>query len=155
MYHYTNEEKLKTVQLYIKYDKSPAAVRYELGYPTRNCLYRWYQEYIQNGNDFPDGHTNKSKYSEEQRKNAVEYYRTHGKSISGTIRALGYPEKTTLCDWLNEDLADDERKWFCKRNSSIVRCSQEQKAHAIIEYCSGEKTPKQISEEYGISPYTI
>ncbi len=143
------------MQLYIKYDKSPAAVRYELGYPTRNCLYRWYKEYVQNGNDFPNGHTNKSKYSAEQRKNAVEYYRTHGKSISGTIRALGYPGKTTLCDWLNEDLADNERKWFCKRNSSIVRCSQEQKAQAIIEYCSGEKTSKQISEEYGISPYTI
>lgn len=54
MRHYTRDEKLKAVQLYIKYDKSPAAVRYELGYPTRNCLYRWYQEYIEHNNSFPE-----------------------------------------------------------------------------------------------------
>ena len=42
-----------------------------------------------------------------------------------------------------------------EKNSSVVRCSQEQKDQAIIDYCSGEKTPKQISEEFGISPYTI
>ena len=155
MRHYTRDEKLKAVQLYIKYDKSPAAVRYELGYPTRNCLYRWYQEYIEHNNSFPEEKVRRSKYTLEQRKAAIDYYLTHGKSISGTIRALGYPGKSALCEWLNEDLADSDRKWFCKRNSSVVRCSQEQKDRAIIAYCSGEKTPKQISEEYGISPYTI
>lgn len=54
MRHYTRDEKFKAVQLYIKYDKSPAAVGYELGYPTRNCLYRWYQEYIEHNNSFPE-----------------------------------------------------------------------------------------------------
>lgn len=155
MHQYTRDEKLKAVQLYIKYDRSPAAVRYELGYPTRNCLYRWYKEYVDNGNTFPDNKVHSSKYTSEQRKAAVDYYVTHGKSITGTIRALGYPGKSALCEWLNEDLADSDRKWFCKKNSSVVRCSQEQKDQAIIAYCSGEKTPKQISEEFGISPYTI
>lgn len=74
MRHYTRDEKLKVVQLYIKYDKSPAVARYE----------------------------------------------------------LGYPGKSALCEWFNEDLTDSDSKWFCKRNSSVVRCSQEQKDQAII-----------------------
>lgn len=115
MHQYNLDEKLKAVQLYIKYDRSPAAVRYELGYPTRNCLYRWYKEYVDNGNTFPDNKVRNSKYTSEQRKAAVDYYVTHGKSITGTIRALGYPGKSALCEWLNEDLADSDRKWFCKK----------------------------------------
>ena len=155
MHHYTKEEKLIAIQLYIQYDKSPSAVIYELGYPSKNRLYKWYQEYIENNNDFPEEGYRHSKYTPEQRREAVEYYRTHGRSISGTINALGYPGKSALCDWLNEDLADSERKWFCKRYSSVVRCNQEQKDQAVIAYCSGEKTSQQISEEYGISPYTV
>lgn len=112
MHQYTRDEKLKAVQLYIKYDRSPTAVRYELGDPTRNCLYRWYKEYVDNGNTFPDNKVHSSKYTSEQRKAAVDYYVTHGKSITGTIRALGYPGKSALFEWRNEDLADSDRKWF-------------------------------------------
>lgn len=155
MRRYTRDEKLKAVQLYIQYGKSPAAVRHELGYPTKNCMYIWYKEYIRNNNSFPEDKVRHSKFSPEQRKAAVDYYLTHGKSIARTILALGYPGKTTQCEWLNEDLAGSERKWFCKRNSCLVRCSQEQKDQAVIAYCSGEKTTKQISEEYGVSPFTI
>lgn len=81
----------------------------------------------------------------------VQLYIKYDKSPTAVGYELGYPGKPTLCERLNEDLADCDRKWFCKKNNSVVRCSQEQ----IIDYCSGEKTPKQISEEYSISPYTI
>jgi len=40
MHHYTREEKLKAVQLYIQYGKSPTAVIYELGYPSKSCLFK-------------------------------------------------------------------------------------------------------------------
>lgn len=150
MRRYTRDEKLKAVQLYIQYGKSPAAVRYELGYPTKNCMYIWNKEYTRNNNSFPEDKVRHSKFSPEQRKAAVDYYLTHEKSIARTILTLGYPGKTTLCEWLNEDLAGSERKWFCKRNSCLVRCSQEQKDQAVIAYCSGEKPTKQISEEYGV-----
>ena len=46
---YTYEEKKKSVDLFIKYDLSPAAVIHELGYPSKNRLYQWYQEYISTG----------------------------------------------------------------------------------------------------------
>lgn len=47
--YYTSEEKLAAVKLYIKYDFSPSAVIYELGYPSRNRLYSWYKEYKETG----------------------------------------------------------------------------------------------------------
>lgn len=155
LHKYTYEEKMKAVQLYIEYGRSPASVQYELGYPSRSCLNKWYHKYIENGDLREPEKAGSSKYTYEQRKAAIDYYLSHGKSVKGTILALGYPGKSTLCEWLNEDVPDKKRKWFCKRTSSVVRCSQEQKNQAIVDYCSGDKTPKQISEEYGISPYTI
>ena len=38
------EERMKAVQLFIKYDLSVADTIRELGYPTRNTLIRWYNE---------------------------------------------------------------------------------------------------------------
>lgn len=40
---YLREEKLKAVEPFIKYDKSPASVIRELGYPRRATLYAWYK----------------------------------------------------------------------------------------------------------------
>lgn len=113
---FTNEEKLKAIKLYIQYDFSPGAVISELGYPAaRSVLYRWYKAYKDNGDKFPEDKPYRSKYTLEQKQAAVDYYLTHGKSIKGTIRALGYPGPTCLCDWLNELAPGKNRKWFARK----------------------------------------
>lgn len=43
---YSRKEKLRTIELYIKYDFSPTSVTRELGYPCRDTLYAWYDEYL-------------------------------------------------------------------------------------------------------------
>ena len=53
---------------------------------------------------------NHTKYTAEQRKAAVQYYIEHGRSVGKTIKALGYPKKTLLCQWLKEDLTPNQRK---------------------------------------------
>ena len=75
--YYTSEEKPAAVKLYIKYDFSPSAVIYELGYPSRNRLYSWYKEYKETGKFTIKG--NHTKYTAEQRKAAVQYYLEHGR----------------------------------------------------------------------------
>ena len=82
-------------------------------------------------------------------------YLFHFDAVRDEVNALGYPKKTALCDWLNEDLQNNQRKWSCKRSGTLVRCSQEQKEMAVKEYCSGEKAPTQIASEYGICPNTV
>jgi len=150
---YSCEEKMTAVQLYIKYDLSPSAVIYELGYPSRNMLRKWYEEYIQNGT-LSEQNPNRSKYTFEQRKTAVEYYLAHGKSISRTIKALGYPKKTTLCDWLKEDLLPEQSKRHCRAGTALIRYTKEQKQEIVIDYITKKKTPTEISQAYGIAPNT-
>lgn len=152
---YSYEERMRAVQLYIQYDCSPSAVIYELGYPSRNRLTEWFKEYLETGTLRGDDMRGYSKYSEEQRKQAIEYYLKHGQSISRTIRALGFPGKTALCEWLNEDLPGNKRRWHCKANSNLVKCTPQQKEQAVVDYCAGSKTPTEIAKTYGVSPNAI
>ncbi len=68
--HYTFDERMAAVKLYIKYDNSPSAVIYELGYPSRGCLQKWYQEYAETGTLSKDN-SHMLKYTLEQRETAV------------------------------------------------------------------------------------
>lgn len=46
---YSYEDRMRAVKLYIKYDYSVADTIRELGYPSRNGLVRWHNEYVENG----------------------------------------------------------------------------------------------------------
>ena len=86
---YSYEERLKAVQLYIQYDKSYASVFRELGYPpSSHSLKLWYKEYVKTG-DLHRSYVSTSKYSDEQRKVAVQHYFEHGRSKSRTVKVLG------------------------------------------------------------------
>ena len=64
---YSYEDRIKAVQLYIKYNRSAAATTHQLGYPSRKNLRRWYQTYVETG-DLPERSRPKPKYSSEQKK---------------------------------------------------------------------------------------
>src|SRR5665647_695355 len=73
---YSNEKRMKAIELYIKYDKSAAAVVRELGYPSCKMLTRWYKAYLeeQKTGVIQDRYARRSKYSLEQKAAAVEHY---------------------------------------------------------------------------------
>ena len=79
---YSYEQRIKAVQLLIKYDMSYSTVIYELGYPDSGSLRGWYKEYKENGDLHKDS-TRKSKYTLEQKRAAVDYYLEHGKCDTG------------------------------------------------------------------------
>jgi transposase InsO family protein/transposase-like protein len=118
-------------------------------------LAQWYKEYQEKGS--LDGYSENRhlKYSHEQRQKAIDFYLNNGRSIRRTIKALGYPGKSTLCDWLNEEVSNDKRKWSCKASKSLVRCTQEQKEQAVKDYCAGVHTTIELGKIYGVDPYTI
>ena len=93
MFSYKN--RIKAVKLLIKYDMSYSDVRRELGYPSKESLRKWYREYIKNG-DLKSEYIRKDMYSEKEKLNAVNYYVEHGKSVSRTVRKLGYPSRPIL-----------------------------------------------------------
>ena len=92
---YSKEEREKAIKLYIKYGKCGADVIRELGYPDRKTLVKWYRTYLEKGVLF-EQYPRSSTYSLEQKKTAVDYYLEHGRNLSRTIRALGYPSRETL-----------------------------------------------------------
>ena len=89
---YSYEDRMKAVKLYIKYDFSATDTIRELGYPNRKMLVRWYKEYKETG-DLHKQYIKCPKYTPEQIKAAVDYYLEHGRNITRSVRALGYPSR--------------------------------------------------------------
>lgn len=86
---YSREDKLRAVELLIKYDFSPQSVIDELGYPCRGSLYNWYEEYLANDSDIPDANPNRH-YSESLKRVACLYsieaeHNSHGKLSTARI----------------------------------------------------------------------
>jgi transposase InsO family protein/transposase-like protein len=146
---YSQEERRRAIELYIKYDKCASDVVHELGYPSRTCLYLWYKEYLeeQRTGVIRPANGKQSKFSPEQKRTAVDHYLEHGRRISRTIRALGYPSKQALSDWIGE-LAPDMRR----QRGGGVQLSEEKRRSAVIDLCSGKGSVKNIAEAYGAQP---
>lgn len=146
---YSFEQRKRAVELYIRYDKSVAAVRSELGYPSRQALYNWYRDYLEHG--FRPDYRPHAKYSEEQKKAAVNHYLSHGRRISATRRALGYPaRKGLLAEWI-DGYAPGERR---------VRAAQgvftsEQKARAVADLELRTGSGEDVAAAHGMNRGTI
>jgi transposase-like protein len=111
-------------------------------------LLRWYKEFQETGTIHKQ-FRGRSGYTQEQMQAAVSYYLEHGRNVSRTIRALGYPTGGVLSLWIDE-LAPGERKVRIKR-SSMVNFTQEQKKEAVIELCTREGAASAVAKKLGIS----
>jgi putative transposase len=149
---FSYEERIKAVKLLLQYDMSYSTVIRELGYPTKETLWNWHNEYSQNG-DLHQNFIKQPKYSEEEIQKAVNYYLAHGRSISKTVKKLGYPSRPILNKWILE-LAP-EKKRHCRSGGSIVEYTREQKEQAVISLCSRSKPAKEVAAEHGATRETL
>lgn len=146
---YSREKRMKAIELYIKYDRSSAAVIHELGYPSRKLLPKWYAEYLkeqETGVVRIPYSSRKPKYSEEQKNAAITYFLEHGRCIARTIRALGYPCKDTLSEWCKELLQTTRQK-----RVSNVQYTKEQKLVSIIALETRSGTAKEVAKEWRVT----
>ena len=150
---YSYEERLKAVQLYIQYDKSYTSVFRELGYPpSSHTIKTWYKEYKEVG-DLHKSFISTSIYSDEQRKAAIQYYVEHGRSKARTVKALGYPTRQQLTEWIKQDLPGEVRS--CIQSKSLVHLSKEQKEQVAIELCTRDGSAQEIADKYNVSRYSV
>ncbi len=144
---FSQEDRKKAVELYIKYDKGAADVMRELGYPVYKTLMKWYNEYLEEQETGVKKERSKMfKFTSDQKKKAVKYYLEHGKNFSRTIRILGYPSRTLLRYWVDE-IAPEHRK---KRILS-VQYSYEQKKESVVALCTRKSSAKEVASELGVS----
>ncbi|KVQ61137.1 hypothetical protein WT22_16995 [Burkholderia territorii] len=87
---YSYEDRVRAVELYLKLGKRVKATIRQLGYPTKNSLKAWCEEFEKSGDLQKECVRVKPKYSEEQKNQALAHYVNHGRSFSFTLRALGY-----------------------------------------------------------------
>ena len=107
---YSTEQSRIAIETFVRFDHSYADTIAELGYPNRATLRLWWREYESTG-EVPEGKgARQSKYTVDQMRAAVDHYLEHGRSLSRTMRALGYPKsRQTLGEWIDE-LAPGSRK---------------------------------------------
>lgn len=106
---YSFEDRIRAVELYIKYGHSAADVIREPGYPSRASLRNWFREFEESG-DLRAGKVRPCSFSDEQVRAAVDHYLEHGRSPARTVRAMGHPKsRATLAAWVDE-LAPGQRR---------------------------------------------
>lgn len=151
---YSRKERLQAVEFYLKYDKKAYLVYRELGYPDRRQLYKWYEDYLE---EQKTGvikkcyiKTSPPKYNDEQIQKAIYYYMEHGKSISGTISALGYPCKDVLRKWLKDYIPERSIKKI-----NCISYSFELKKEAVLNLQLRQRSAKEVAMHYDISRGTL
>ena len=93
---YSYEERISAVNLYIKLGKRLRVTICQLGYPSKNTLLGWVREYDQS-RELRAGYVRlNQKYSDQDKKAAVQHYFDHDRCITSTLRALGYPSRELL-----------------------------------------------------------
>ena len=150
---YSYEERMRAVKLYIQYDFHVRTVMRELGYPKeRHVIPMWYKEFRQNG-DLKHERKRRSKFTEEQKQAALNYYFEHGQCFATTVKALGFPSRQVLQSWVREVRPDLTR--HCATSRSLVHLTDDEKNQAAIELCYREGTAQEIADKYGISRWSI
>ena len=98
---YSREKRLQAVELYIRYERSAAAVIHDLGYPDPRMLAKWYKAYLeeQETGIIKEPNSRYIRYTQEQKMIAVDYYLSRGRNLCRTVRALGYPCRDLLAQW--------------------------------------------------------
>lgn len=135
---YTYADRMRAVELYIRLGLRVRATIRQLGYPTKNALKGWYQQYLKH-QDLPENKAPRAqKYSLEQRQAAVAYYRAHDRCIAATMRALGYPGRGTLTAWVRQDCPETSksivgRAWPAAKPDALM-------CEGVVQLCARQST---------------
>ncbi|NVM92805.1 transposase-like protein [Variovorax sp. SG517] len=145
---YSYEDRIRAVELYIKPGKRVRPTIRQLGYPTKNSLKGWYNEYQQKL-DLPMGYAGRRlKFSQEQKDAAIDHYLAHDRCIAATMRALGYPGRGTLTAWVREAVPEARRAAF----GSVGRRSYSGKLMqaGVMELCTREESAQAVADKFGV-----
>ncbi|MDY5275031.1 MAG: IS3 family transposase [Atopobiaceae bacterium] len=147
---YSTEQRKLAIETFIRFGHSYADTIAELGYPDRHTLNSWWREYRETG-EVPVGKMiREPRFSDGQKREAVEHYLGHGKSLSRTMRALGYPKGSdTLRGWIDE-LAPGQRK-HRGPNPKRDPVPIEKKVQVVAELEARTGPAAEIAEKHGVS----
>ena len=147
---YSYEKRKKAVELYVQRKLDGGAACKELGYPSGSTLKRWLREYEKRGS-LPEGY--RPRYSQEEQSAAVAYYTEHGRNLSRTCKALGYPSIRILREWVRQ--RDGQHSPPVKRGRDPVHYTDKRKREIVVSIASGEKTAGEYRRSLGVHSGTV
>lgn len=149
---YTFEERTKAVELYIQSGYSEGTVIRTLGYPSPTALRNWYKEYLSMGSLRTDS-APKPRYTQEQKVAAVEYYAANHATLTQTCRALGYPTRYVLRQWILEIRPEllKKQRTSCAKDKHLVRYTQAEKQKAVEAMLLHGIPDYKVAAQYGVS----
>ena len=107
---YTTEQRRAALEALVRNGYDFEATRREVGYPDVTTLRRWLRDFEERGEVArPCSSRSSGRYTEEQRRAAVDHYLSSGRKAVKTARELGYPDRKTLMRWVDE-LAPGKRR---------------------------------------------
>ena len=148
---YSDEQRKKAIELYLKYGRKASMVIQELGYPNRLTLRKWFYELRDNGGSFkPKGRKpGRHPFSEEQMRAAVQSYTEHGKSLLHTCRTLGYPHNPhTLDGWIKKYAPSEKQVFNCGHEP--ISYAQKVKEAAVYDFCVRGGAAGEVARNHGV-----
>ena len=151
MAKYSKEQRDRAVDLYIRYERCAADVIRELGYPSRGMLPVWYRERLEEEHTGRQSTRGKRyrRYTDEQKRAAVDHYLGHGRRLKRTMRALGYPKSHELLTAWIDELAPGRRKL---RHGPVP---EELKRKAVVAVASGRLKSREAAAELGVEASVV
>lgn len=150
---YSYEERMRAVELFIKLGKRVKATLRVLGYPTKNTLKDWCREFEQHRKLKTTYKRSKPKYSDEQKRVAVDHYFEHGRCVRATIRALGYPGTDSLCRWI-VCLRPEQRMRIVGQSHRVPHPEAFKRA-AVVEFCTRQGSARATAQSREVSRATL
>jgi transposase-like protein len=147
---YSYEDRIRAVRLYIKLGKRAGLTIRQLGYPTKNSLKSWHKEFVQRA-DLTAGYVRQPKFTDAQKKVAVDHYFEHGRCLALTVKALGYPSKTLLSIWVRER-DPSSRTRVVGRTQPLPL---EDKRSAVIALCMRSGSAESVAQQVGVSRQSL
>ncbi|WP_240472470.1 IS3 family transposase [Haliea salexigens] len=127
----------------------------QLGYPTKNTLKAWHDEFERRG-DLQAGYARSNpKYSDEQRNVAVEHWANHGRCFSFTLKALGYPCRQKLTAWVREQYPEARKYVTCKAGRPRLPASLSSKRAAVYELCTRTGSAQEVACKLDVDRATL
>lgn len=147
----SREQRDRAVDLYIKYERCAADVIHELGYPSKGALLSWYADRLEEERTGVSSRRGERyrRYSDEQKRAAVDRYLEYGRRPGRTMRMLGYPKsKELLMAWIDE-LAPGRRR------PGHGPVPEELKRKAVVAVASGRLKSREADAELGVESSVV
>lgn len=150
---FSYEDRVRAVELYFKLGERSAATRRKLGYPAKGTLANWIGEFERHGRLRDRYPPRGPKYSEEQKAAAIEHYIDHGQCFSVTLKALGYPGRGMLTDWVYERHPEFKRVSVGKVSRRPRPLATKQAA--VYELCTREDSAQAVADRLDVDRVTL